>query len=109
MQEEGDVVPGDVEVAVVDLGSPWHLIELLGGKLRAVGIVQDDAVCVFVADTENLVEGFAVGIFDNGEVKLATADEVDGRTLIKCLTRRSGDGRPDEGDFDGRGGFLDEF
>ena len=41
VKEEGHVVLGDVEVAVVDLGGPGHLVELLGGDLRAVGIVLD--------------------------------------------------------------------
>jgi hypothetical protein len=85
VQQEGDVVLGDVEVAVVDLGGPGHLVELLGGDLRAVGIVLDDAVLVLVADAEDLVQRLALGEFDDGEVELAAADEVDGGALVEGL------------------------
>ena len=87
MQQEGHVVLGDVQVARVDLGRPGHLVELLRGDLRTVGIVLDDAVVVLVADAEDLVQRLAVGVLDDGEVELAAADEVDGRALVQRACR----------------------
>ena len=85
MQQERHVVLGDVQIAGVDLGGPGHLVELLGGDLRAIRIVLDHAVRVLVADAEDLVQRLALGKLDDGEVELAAADEVDGRALVQGL------------------------
>ena len=69
--------------------------------LRAVGIVLDDAVGVLVADAEDLVQRFAVGELDDGEVELAAADEVDGFALVEGAVGVGGDRGADEGDLDG--------
>jgi hypothetical protein len=66
MEQERNIVFSDIKVAVVDLGGPGHVIELLGGDLGAVWIVENlTGGLVPVADTEDLVEGLAVGILDD--------------------------------------------
>ena len=108
MQQEGHVVLGDVEVAGVDLGRPGHLVELLGGDLRPVGVVLDDAVRVLVADAEDLVQRLALGELDDGEIELAAADEVDGGALVQGAVGGGGDRRADEGNLDRGVGLLDD-
>jgi hypothetical protein len=44
MKKERDVVPGDVEVAMIDLCGPGQRIEFLRGELRTVGVVLNDAI-----------------------------------------------------------------
>ncbi len=107
VQKEGNTVFGDVEIAVVDLGGPGHLVELFGADLRAIGIVLVDAVGVLIAGAEDLVQRLAVGKLDDGEVELAADDEVDGLALVEGLIGRGGDGRADEADLDGGVGLLD--
>jgi len=82
VQKERNVVLGDVEVPVIYLGGPGHLVELFRGNLRAVGIVQNLAGCrIFVGDAQDLIERLAVGVLNYGEIELAAADEVDGGAL----------------------------
>jgi hypothetical protein len=57
---------------------------------------------VLVADTEDLVEGFAVSILDDREVELTAADEVDGGAPVERFVGRSGDGWTDESDLNRR-------
>ena len=64
---------------------------------------------VLVADAEDLVERLAVGVFDDGEVELAAADEVDGGALVERLVGRGRDRRADEGDLDVGIGLLDDL
>jgi len=104
MEQERHVVAGDVHIALVDLGSPWHGVQVF--DLRTVGIVHDLTVRL-VADTEDLAERFALGEFDDRVVELAAADEVEGAALVQGLVRGGGHRRPDEGDLDGRIGSLD--
>ena len=89
VEEERDVVLGDVHVALVDLGGPGHGVEVF--DLGAVGIVLDGAGRVFVADAEDLVERLAVGELDDGEVELAAADEVDDVALVQGAVGVGGD------------------
>ena len=106
MQQEGHVVFRHIHVARVDVGHPGHRIQIF--NLRAVGIVDDLAVLA-VADAEDLVERFAVGKLDDGEIKFAAADKVDDRALIQCAVRRGGDRRSDKRDLDRRIRRLDGF
>ncbi len=107
VEQEGDVVLGDVHVAGVDLGGPGHvgLVELF--HLRAVRVVLVVPSASAVADAEDLVERLPVGELDDGEVELAAADEVDGGALVEGAVGVGGDGRADEGDLDGGVGLLD--
>src|SRR5580698_1565832 len=100
MEQERNIVFSDIKVAVVDLGGPRHVIELLGGDLGAVGVVENLAGgLVFIADTEDLVEGLAVGILDDREVELAAADEVDGGAPVEGFVGRCSDGWAYESDL----------
>ena len=99
MQQEGDVVLGDVHVPLVDLGRPGHGVEVF--DLRTVRGVLDDAVLVLVADAEDLVQRLVVRELDDGEVELAAADEVDDVALVERAIGVGGDGRSDERDLDG--------
>ena len=105
VKEEGDVVPGDVHVAGVDFGGPGHGVQIF--DLGAVGVVLDDAVGILVGDAEDLWEGLAVGILDDGEVELAAADEVDYIAFVESAVGVGGDRGADEGDADGGIGLLD--
>ena len=53
------------------------------------------------------LEGLAVGVLDDGVVKLAAADEVDGAALVERFVGVGGDGRSDEGDLDVGVGVFD--
>src|ERR1700723_1706173 len=99
VEQERNVVAGDVHVALVDFCGPGHRVEVL--DLWTVGVVLDDAVGVFVADAEDFVEGLAVGVFYDGEVELAAADEIDDVAFVEGAVGIRGDGRTDEGDLDG--------
>ena len=105
MQKEGDVVAGDVHVALVDLGGPGHGVEVF--DLRAVGVVLNDAAGVLVGDAEDLIERLAVGKLDDGEVELAAADEVDDGALVEGAVGIGGDRGADKGDLDGGVCLLD--
>ncbi len=107
VQQEGHVVARDVHVAGVDVGDPGHvrLVELF--DLRTIGVVEEAAGGVAVADAEDFVQRFTVGKFHDGEVKLAAADEVDRRALVQGAVRVGGDRRSDEGNLDGRVRFFD--
>ena len=107
VQQERDVVAGDVHVALVDLGGPGHGVEVF--DLRAVRVVLDDAVGVLVADAEDLGQRLAVGELDDGEVELAAADEVDGGALVERAVGVGGDRGADEADLHGGVGALDGF
>src|SRR5258706_32902 len=98
-EQEWDVIACDVHVALVDFGGPGHGVEIF--NLRPVGVVLDDAVGVFVGDAEDFVEWFAVGVFDDGEVELAAADEIDDFALVEGAVGVCGDWWANEGDFDG--------
>jgi hypothetical protein len=101
MEQERNIVLSDIKVAVVDLGGPRHVIELLGGDLGTVGVVENLAGgWVLMADAEDLVEGLAVGILDDREVELTAADEVDSEALVEGFVGRGGDGWADESDLD---------
>ena len=104
VKQEGDVVAGDVHVALVDLGGPGHGVEVF--NLGTIGIV-DDLAIELVADAEDLVEWLSLGKLDDGVVELAAADEVEGGTLVEGAIRVGGHRRPDEGDFDGGVDRLD--
>ena len=106
VKQEGDVVAGDVHVALVDLGRPWHRVQVF--NLRTVGIVDDLAV-VLVADAQNLVKRLALGKLDHGIVELAAADEVERGALVQRAVRVGGHRRADKGNADRRVGRLDGF
>ena len=74
MEQEGHVVARHVHVALVNLGGPGHGVEVF--HLRAVGVVEDLSV-LLVADAEDLVERFALGKLDHGEIEFAAADKVE--------------------------------
>src|SRR5207245_809602 len=76
VQKEGDVVALDLQVALVDITGKGESIEFFGVKLRTRGVVNDLAVFA-VADAEDVGEGLAVGVFDDGMVELAASDKVD--------------------------------
>lgn len=105
VEEEGDVVAGDVHVALVDLGGPGHGVEVF--DLGAIGVVLDGAGGVLVGDAEDFVERLSVGEFNDGEVELAAADEVEDGALVEGAVGVGSDGGTDEGDLDGGIGALD--
>ncbi len=107
VKQERDVVLGDVHVALVDLGGPGHRIEVF--DLGRSGLCWMRAVCVAVADAEDFCERLALGELDDGEIKLAAADEVDDGALVERAVRVGGDRRADEGDLDGGIGLLDRL
>jgi hypothetical protein len=67
----------------------------------------DDFAVLFVADAEDLVEGLALCVFNDGEVELAAADEVEDGALVEGAIGVRGDRGADEGDVDGWVGSLD--
>jgi hypothetical protein len=81
VQQERHVVPRHVHIALVDLGRPGHRVQVF--DLRAIRIVLDHAVRIFVADAEDFMERFAVGKLDYGVVELATADKVEDFALVE--------------------------
>src|SRR5579875_4226763 len=100
VQQERDVVLGDVHVALVDLGGPGHRVEIF--DLRTVrGVLDNAGLRVLVADAEDLGQRLAVGILDDTEVELTAADEVDRFALVESAVGISGNRRPDEADLDG--------
>src|SRR6266851_1689577 len=105
VEQEGDVVFGDVHVAFVDLGGPGHGVKIF--NLRSVGVVLDDAARIFVTNAEDFVEGFSVGVFDDGEIELAAADEVDDFALVEGAVGVRGDRWADECNLDGGVRVLD--
>ena len=52
VEQEGDVVFGDVHVAFVDLGGPGNGVEIF--DLGSVGVV-DDAARIFITNAEDFV------------------------------------------------------
>jgi len=104
IQQKGDVVARDVEIALVDLGHMRQGIKVL--DLRPVGIVHD--LTVFqIGDTENFLQRLALGVLDHGVVELFAGHEINDRTIAQGLFGQHTDVRPHEADFDVRIGVLD--
>ena len=44
VEKERDVIPGDVQVAMIDFCGPGQRIKFLMGEFRTVGVVLNDAI-----------------------------------------------------------------
>src|SRR5262249_54050457 len=81
IEQEGNVVAADIEVALVDVDDVGHGVEVF--DRGAIGRVQYLAAGVAIADAEDVLQRPAVGELDAGEIELAAYDEIDGGALVE--------------------------
>ena len=84
IQQERHVVPGDVEIALVDVSDVRQRVEIL--NLRRVRIVDDLAV-LQEGNSGNLFQRLAVGEVDDRVVEFLAADEIDHRAIAQTTFR----------------------
>ena len=103
IQQERDVVAGDIQVALVSLGHPRQLVEILDGRaFRDCGPLP----VLAEAHAGQFVERLAFGVVRDLVIELAPHHEIDGRVAAAASFRLDGDRRPDEGHLQLRVGVL---
>src|SRR5262249_55236933 len=76
VQQEGNIVPLDLQIALVYLRRKGKMVELLGLHLRTRRIVEDGVVLA-VRDAKNLLNRVALRKLHYGVVELAASDEIN--------------------------------
>src|SRR5690349_6148924 len=84
MQQKGNVVVFDDQVALVDICGKWKRVQLRGVQLRPLRVVHDLAVLA-IADAEDFAERLAVRVLDNGMVEFAACDKIDVLATIESF------------------------
>ena len=77
IQQERDVVAGDVQIALVDLRHPGQLVQIFD---HAAFRIVDDAAVLAEADAGQFFERLALGEIGNLIIELAAHHEIDGRS-----------------------------
>ncbi len=93
IQQKRDIVFAEIQVALVDLGHPRKLVQILDGW--ALGIVDVDSVLA-VTDARKLAQRRALGVVGDLVIELAPHDEVDGLGGVQHLVRLDRHRRPHE-------------
>src|SRR5208337_4363009 len=99
VEQERHVVAADVQVAPVDVGHMRQRVKILDG--RPVGIMQSRAVLA-VGNAQNVFDGLALRVLDDGVVELLAADDVNDLRVHQRLFGQHADVGSDEGDLDVR-------
>ncbi len=96
VQQERNVIPAEVQIALVDLRNPGQLVEIL--DVAAFRIVNVRAVLA-VADAGKILERRALGVVGDLIIELAAHDEIDRLGRVQNFIRLDGHRRSDEGDL----------
>ena len=94
--QEGNVVAGEVQIALVDFRCPGKLVQIL--DQRPVRIMHE-ALALAEADAGDFFERLSFGIVNDLVIELSADDEIDGLGCAQALFRFDGNGRPDEATF----------
>ena len=106
MQQEWHGIFFNLQVALVNVGGEGQRVHLFRVQLRRQRVVNDLSVFA-VTYSQNLAQGFTVGVLHYGMIKLPPRDKIDVFAGVECLLRPDVPGRTHKRNLHAGIGFFD--